>query len=145
KVEAEQYKLIILDAMSQLYKLCPLSVVKEAMQSPSEALRKKAAEVIGIVQPENAVNLIRPLIGDSLGRVRAAAAAALGSIGGEEVYLVLKEMQEKDPDWQVKSTCQNFISSWENAIQDRVAFDEVDRWLAENTENDTEEAEKINA
>ncbi|MGI5825062.1 MAG: hypothetical protein ACOX7J_05765, partial [Bacillota bacterium] len=42
KVEAEQYKLIILDAMSQLYKLCPLSVVKEAMQSPSEALRKKA-------------------------------------------------------------------------------------------------------
>ena len=42
-------------------------------------------------------------------------------------------MQEKDPDWQVKSTCQAFISRWENAIQDRVAFDEVDRWLAENT------------
>ena len=68
-----------------------------------------------------------------MGRVRAAAAAAASSIGGEEAYALLRQLLEKDPDWQVKSTCQGFITSWENAIQRRAEFDEVDEWLAANT------------
>ena len=133
RVEAADCKLLILDAMGQLQKLCPLSVLKEAVNCDNDEIRKKAAEIIGIVRPENALELLRPMVVDGDGKIRSAAAAALGQIGGEKCYVILKDIQEKDPDWQVKSTCQAFISRWENAIQDRVAFDEVDRWLAENT------------
>lgn len=145
KVEAKEYKLVILDAVSQLNKLCPIGIVKEAINSPDEDLRKKGAEVVGIISPVNGIELIRPLMKDPSGRIRSAAAAALSNIGGEEVYVILKEMMEKDPDWQVKSTCQTFVSAWENAIHDRVAFDEVDQWLEENTIPAEDLQEKKNA
>ena len=132
KVESEQYKLVIMDALTQMESGCPMSVVRDAINCDTENMRKKAAEVIGAARPDNAVELLRPLLSDSVGNVRAAAAASLGSVGGEEAYAILRQLIEKDPDWQVKSTCQNFITSWENAIQDKVVFDEVDEWLAEN-------------
>lgn len=129
KVEGEQYKLIIMDALTQMEGGCPMSVVRDAVDCAEENLRKKAAEVIGLNYPDEAAELLRPLLADPVGSVRAAAAAALGSLGGEEAYAILRQLIEKDPDWQVKSTCQNFITSWENAICDKVEMDEVDEWL----------------
>ncbi len=129
KVEGEQYKLIIMDALTQMEGGCPMSVVRDAVDCAEENLRKKAAEVIGLNYPDDAAELLRPLLADPVGSVRAAAAAALGSLGGEEAYAILRQLIEKDPDWQVKSTCQNFITSWENAICDKVEMDEVDEWL----------------
>ena len=133
KVEAEQYKLIIMDALTQMDCGCPMSVLRDAMGCITESLRKKAAEVIGTDRPDDAVELLRTLLSDPVGNVRAAAAASLGSVGGEEAYAILRQLIDKDPDWQVKSTCQNFITSWEQAICDKVAFDEVDQWLDEYT------------
>lgn len=131
KVEGEDYKMLIMDALGQLGADCPMSVINEAIKSPSEAMRKKAAEVVGIAGPKNALMVLHPLLADSEGRVRAAAAAALGNIGGEEAYRLLRQLMQADPDWQVKSTCQSFIGSWEAAIMDKVTFDEVDEWIAE--------------
>lgn len=142
KVEADQYKLIIMDALTQMDCGCPVSVVRDAMGCAEDNLRQKAAEVIGVDRPDDAVELLRPLLADPVGNVRAAAAASLGSLGGEEAYAILRQLIEKDPDWKVKSTCQNFITSWEKAICDKVAFDEVDEWLDEYAAGDLTDDEK---
>lgn len=131
KVEEEPRRLVILDAMGQLGEQCPWAVLEEGSRSSSMEIRKKVADLVGLLLPDNTISFLRPLIADPEGRVRAAAAAALGKLGGQEVYAILQELRQRDSDWQVKSTCQTFLTAWENDIRNRVAADEVDLWLAE--------------
>ncbi len=126
---------LILDALGQLRQACPLEVLKQAMREPDWTLRKKAAEVIALVRPDQVVAFIHPLLHDDEGKVRAAAAAALSDIGGEEVVITLQKMAEADADWQVKTTCQAFLSRWSDYIQSSVAVDEADLWLKDRRAN----------
>ncbi len=144
KVEEEPRRLVILDAMGQLGKQCPWAVLEEGSRSSSTEIRKKIADLVGLLLPDNTISFLQPLIADPEGRVRAAAAAALGKLGGQEVYAILRELRQRDPDWQVKSTCQTFLTAWENNIRSQVAVDEVDLWLAGQTEEipETEEQKK---
>ena len=41
----------------------------------------------------------------------------------------LRTMAAEDQDWQVKMTCQAFLTRWEERIQENLAKDEAPLWL----------------
>ena len=130
-----QQKCLVLDALGELGALCPNRILEGAMAEADMEIRKKVAEVISRVRPGNVVAFIEPLFQAEEGKVRAAAAAALGDIGGEEVYVCLREQAAKDEDRQVKSTCQVFITRWEADIMENVELEEANLLLQDRTGN----------
>ena len=134
KVHGED-ALVVLDSLGQMGKYCPLHVLVQAMHAPDTEVRKRAAANTALVRPENPVRFMEPLLQDDEPKVRAAACAALAEIGAdtaqEEIIPELKRIYETDQDWQVKSTCQAFLSGWEDGIMADIAIDEAELWLKE--------------
>jgi HEAT repeat protein len=132
KVSGED-ALLVLDSLGQMGKYCPLHVLVQAMHSQDIAVRQRAAVNTALVNPQNPVTFMEPLLNDKEPKVRAAATAALAEIGGDgehqEIILELKKIYERDQDWQVKSTCQAFLSRWEDGIMADIAVDEAHMWL----------------
>ena len=132
KVNGED-ALIVMDSLGQMGKYCPLNVLVQAMHSDDIMIRQRVASNIPLVKPDNVISFMDPLLNDKEPKVRAAAAAALAEIGNngehQEVIPVLKNIFQTDQDWQVKTTCQTFLSRWEEEIMAEIAIDEAHLWL----------------
>ena len=108
------------------------------MQDAQPEIRQKAAEIVSLTRPDDAVAFLQPLLQDPVGKVRAAAAATLSAIGGEAVVATLRTMAAEDQDWQVKMTCQAFLTRWEESIQENLAKDEAALWLKDTAVQEEE-------
>lgn len=132
KVSGED-ALVVLDSLGQMGKHCPLHVLVRAMHASEITVRQRAAACAALVRPENPIAFMEPLLTDAEAKVRAAACAALAEIAADaehhEIILELKNIYENDQDWQVKSTCQAFLSRWEDGIMADIAVDEAHLWL----------------
>lgn len=105
-----------------------------ALTGQPEELRVLAAKTAGILSAEGLLDFLTPALADEAAAVRAAACETLGLYAGVPAIPTLRQMQEQDEAWTVKSMCSSFISKWENKLAEQIRLDEGELFLRDSKE-----------
>lgn len=140
---SEPGKLLAIELVRKLTPQNAAEFLHHALNDPWEEVRMCAAKAAGILNPDMLVEFLAMSLNDRADTVRTAVCETLGLYAGAKAIPTLRAVKDTDKSWTVKSMCSQFITRWENALEEQIRLDEGALFLQDI--NDSEEKNNATA